>query len=109
MFLQTIVFVTFNKVITGQYFTWWLVLLPLCYARINWAGVVRSAGGVMAVAFLFWLLTAYNLEMVGRSVHKELFTASAFFFAANVYFIRAVIKNYIPNNGMTTRTSKKKE
>ena len=47
-------------------------------------------------ACIAWLIIAYKLEMVGEPRYRELFAASVVFFAANIHFIRGVIKNYIP-------------
>jgi len=95
LFLQTLIFVHFNKVLTGQYFTWYICLLPLCADRINWRRMVPS-GIVMVISIVIWLAGGYALEMRGWNVYKELYTASLFFFAASVNLIRNFIRNYEP-------------
>jgi len=95
MFLQTFVFVAFNKVITGQYFTWYLCLLPLCGERVGWrGGRMRRGIGVLGGGFGLWLLGAYLLEMRGWEVYRGVFAGSVVFFASNIYFIVGVLKSY---------------
>ena len=55
-------FVALNKVITAQYFVWWIVFLsflPIYCSR--WRGVLLSCA-VWVVAHGAWLACAYQLE-----------------------------------------------
>jgi phosphatidylinositol glycan class M len=92
LFVQTFLFVAHNKVITAQYFTWYLCLLPLsrdrfCFAhrRVQTA-LVGSLGSVV-----LWLGTAYCLEMRGLAVHFAVWWASVVVFAANVNLLGALL------------------
>lgn len=95
LFAQTFLFVSQNKVITGQYFTWYLCILPLCSERITWKErEMVLAIGLLGLSVITWLGNAFALEMLGMSVHIHLWLASIFFFIANLLFFRAIIKNY---------------
>ena len=95
LFLQTFLFVAMNKVITGQYFVWYLCLLPLCAHTIDWGrNRVRAALLALGVAVVGWLGVAFLLEMRGESVHMLLFRMSTLFFAANVALFWAICTSY---------------
>mmetsp|Transcript_2581 Transcript_2581/g.2913 ORF Transcript_2581/g.2913 Transcript_2581/m.2913 type:complete len:553 (+) Transcript_2581:187-1845(+) len=95
LFIQTFSFVAQNKVITAQYFTWYLVLLPLCSDRIQW----KSRNMIAALLFLglsivTWLGSAFCLEMKGMNVHLQVWIASVGFFIANINLLRVILDNY---------------
>ncbi len=119
LFCQTFAFVAFNKVMTAQYFTWYLCLLPLCADRIQW----RSKRMISSLAFLLvsivtWLLTAFTLEMLGWKSHRQVWLASVLFYVSNVNLLSAILNGYkekentvfmsTPGSGWATRTSKSK-
>ncbi|KAG2490535.1 hypothetical protein HYH03_010929 [Edaphochlamys debaryana] len=86
--LQTWAFVALNKVVTAQYFVWYLSLLPLALPalaaqRAVPARALAAAGGGWVAAQLHWLAWAYQLEMRGRSVHVALWAAGLAFLGAN--------------------------
>ena len=94
LFVQTFLFVAHNKVITAQYFTWYLCLLPLCRDRFCFAhrrvkaALVGLLGSVVA-----WLGAAYCLEMRGLAVHSTVWWASVVVFAANVNLLGALLES----------------
>lgn len=95
LFVQTFFFVALNKVITAQYFTWYLVLLPLCSDRIKWnSGEMVFALGMLGVSILTWLGSAFCLEMKGMAVHLQVWLSSLIFFVANVNLLRVILKSY---------------
>ena len=101
LFLQTFMFVLQNKVITGQYFTWYLVLMPLCFRgsptrQVPDSRLVASLV-ILGVSILVWLGNAYCLEMLGKSTHLSLWLASLGFFAANVNVFCQVLRYRIEN------------
>lgn len=91
LFLQTYIFVTFNKVITAQYFTWYLCLLPLC--RFHDSPRLRMAGMFVVASMLFWLASAYLLELQGLPVPRLVWVASVLYFAANIHMLRVLIQS----------------
>jgi len=96
LFCQTFAFVAFNKVITAQYFTWYLCLLPLCSDRVNWNSKrMYFSLGVLIVSIITWLLSAFSLEMLGWKSHRQVWMASLFFFIANVNLLHSILKGYI--------------
>ncbi|XP_032790261.2 GPI mannosyltransferase 1 [Daphnia magna] len=93
LFVLTFGFVTFNKVVTSQYFLWYLSLLPLCLPELNFSNTKRIA---MASAWLLsqglWLLSAYRLEFLGHNVMLHVWMASLLFFAVNIYIMTQVLQ-----------------
>ena len=95
LFCQTFAFVAFNKVITAQYFTWYLCLLPLCSDRVRWNSKrMYVALGVLITSIITWLLSAFSLEMLGWRSHRQVYIASLFFFMANVNLLRSILSGY---------------
>jgi phosphatidylinositol glycan class M len=102
LFLETLIFVSCNKVITAQYFTWYLCLLPLCSSQINWSHKDLQNGLVLWLCSTgCWLFTAYRLEIVGLLYYRQVWIASALYFMANVNLIRVVLQS--------TRSSRRKK
>ena len=94
LFVQTYLFVTHNKVITAQYFTWYLCLLPLCNASggfLESSRIVR-ASTLLIVSILLWLGSAYGLEMQGLPFHRIVWLASVLYFFANVNMVGALLE-----------------
>ena len=102
MFVQTFLFVTHNKVITAQYFTWYLCLLPLCSDSLDLNHRRVKVGlTYLGLSIIFWLGSAYCLEMQGMAVHRIVWVASVIYFFANVNLMGALLKSY---NKMSTTT-----
>ncbi|EED88173.1 predicted protein [Thalassiosira pseudonana CCMP1335] len=95
LFCQTFAFVAFNKVMTAQYFTWYLCLLPLCSDRIKWnSRRMAFSLGLLAISIIAWLLSAFSLEMLGWRSHRQVWLASLFFFVANVNLLTSILDGY---------------
>lgn len=95
LFCQTFAFVAFNKVITAQYFTWYLCLLPLCSGRVNWKSKQMYISlGMLIISIITWLLSAFSLEMLGWRSHRQVWIASMFFFIANVNLLHSILNGY---------------
>lgn len=86
LFVLTFGFVAFNKVVTSQYFLWYLSLLPVCLPELNFS---RSTSLAMVLGWFLsqgvWLLCAYRLEFLGQDVMLHVWVASLFFFVVNIY------------------------
>jgi GPI mannosyltransferase 1 subunit M len=95
MYIQTFLFVAQNKVITAQYFTWYLCLLPLCNDQFRWTQRVHHAAVIFVASILFWLGSAYCLEMQGMAVHGIVWLASLIFFGANVNLLGALLSTAV--------------
>jgi phosphatidylinositol glycan class M len=95
LFVQTFFFVAMNKVITAQYFTWYLVLLPLCSERIDWSSRdMFAAMAMLGMSIFVWLCSAFYLEIKGMGVHAYVWMSSILFYFANVNILRVILKNY---------------
>ena len=114
LYIQTFVFVTFNKVCTSQYFLWYLALLPLVvpFTRLNLhqAFVLTSSWFIGQVSlnsmyygsrFCFqalWLAPAYYLEFQSYDTYLLIWLAGLFFFGINCFIITAMSNhhNFVP-------------
>ncbi|KAL7634098.1 UNVERIFIED_CONTAM: hypothetical protein RMT77_015426 [Armadillidium vulgare] len=95
MFTQTAAFVTFNKVVTSQYFVWYLVLLPLVSTRLNFS--LRKTLFLLSLwlgAQASWLLPAYLLEFHAVNTFVPLWLESIAFFCCNTGILMAFISGY---------------
>ncbi len=95
LFAQTVAFVAYNKVVTSQYFLWYLSLLPLCLARLRltkWEVFLSAAlwGGAQG----FWLLFAYYLEFQGSNTFHLIWMEGLSFFMVNVGLLAVFIRKY---------------
>eukprot|EP00834_Sanchytrium_tribonematis_P002600 NODE_84_length_22354_cov_0.646506.p7 type:complete len:378 gc:universal NODE_84_length_22354_cov_0.646506:7243-8376(+) len=87
VFLQTILFVALNKVMTSQYLIWYLCFLPFCYKKII---RVRQKWYILlnwVVSQLFWLYNAYLLEFKGNPTFIYLWASSICFSFSHIWFV----------------------
>lgn len=91
LFVQTFLFVANNKVITAQYFTWYLCLLPLCSDLMGWTRRVKVAVAMLLGSVVFWLGSAYCLELQRMAVHRLVWFASVVVYLANVNLLTALL------------------
>lgn len=98
LFIQTIAFVTFNKVMTSQYFIWFLIFLPGYLATSKLATKQFAARGLTILALWVlsqasWLYFAYKLEFLGESTFDGgLFYLAIFFFLTNCWMLGQFIQ-----------------
>ncbi len=95
LFCQTVVFVTYNKVVTSQYFLWYLSLLPLSLPKLNLTKREALTWGLVWIALqAFWLLFAYNLEFRGSNTFQLIWIECLGFFMANVSLLSKLIRTF---------------
>ena len=108
LLIQTMIFVTYNKVITAQYFTWYLIYLPLILIEIGQNyDLFRDISGkivydskyrvsiilcsMWVCSICIWLVMAYVLEYVGINSYLYIWLASNMFFIVNVSIIISLL------------------
>nr|AAS21471.1 mannosyltransferase-like protein [Oikopleura dioica] len=103
-FLQTFVFVSFNKVITSQYFIWYLSLLPLVIKNLKMTSLrVTTLSALWFASQGFWLLPAYFFEMEGHNSFLWMHSSSIVHFATNIFIACQIINHYQPLHGKIKR------
>ncbi|KXN73899.1 glycosyltransferase family 50 protein [Conidiobolus coronatus NRRL 28638] len=96
-FLQTFLFVAFNKVSTSQYFIWYLALLPLVILQLksNISKRPLLIGLVnWIISQLTWLGFAYLLEFKSKPTFIFIWIASIWFFLSHIYICVELLKSY---------------
>ncbi|GAX82184.1 hypothetical protein CEUSTIGMA_g9612.t1 [Chlamydomonas eustigma] len=89
LLIQTMAFVTLNKVCTAQYFVWYFSLIPLVLPRVMWplSNGLKLALLGWVLSQVHWLLWGYALEFQGGSVYLPLWAASVAFQLANAFLM----------------------
>ncbi|KAH8291035.1 hypothetical protein KR054_007950 [Drosophila jambulina] len=96
IFAVAFVVVTYNSVVTSQYFIWYLAILPLClnnFKLLPW----RRCFGLLILWLLaqaLWLLPAYLLEFRTWNTFYWIGLQGAVFFAANGYILEQLLSHY---------------
>ena len=93
--VQTALFVFFNKVFTGQYITWFMCLVPLLspHLALGKKKTFALLGG-WTCTLLWWLFSAWNVEMQGRNMFLALWGGSVSMFATNVIVLNVCVRAY---------------
>ncbi|XP_059479902.1 GPI mannosyltransferase 1 [Neocloeon triangulifer] len=96
-FCACAIFVAYNKVVTAQYFIWFLSLLPACAARLR-VSATRALvlTGIWLVTQVTWLLPAYLLEFQGLNTFLLIWLYSLAFFIVNVFVLAELAACYQP-------------
>lgn len=95
MLTQAMVLVTYNSVMTSQYFFWYLSLLPLClpFIKINSIRAILL-GFIWIMGQGLWLYFAYYLEFFCINTFVSIWFASLVFFFINIKILVDVINYY---------------
>jgi phosphatidylinositol glycan class M len=94
--LQTMAFVCFNKVITAQYFLWFICLLPQALERVDVSKISMLLKGVLPwlIAELSWLFWAYRIEFLGEDDFLLVWIFGIVFFVINIGSMMNMIMLY---------------
>ncbi|XP_032673241.1 GPI mannosyltransferase 1 [Odontomachus brunneus] len=95
MFIQAIIAVMYNPVLTSQYFFWFLSLLPLCLPNIDMS-IERCVAltGIWLANQIDWLVAAYLLEFQNFNTFIYLWLSGLSFFGINVKILIDIISHY---------------
>ncbi|KAF9484641.1 GPI mannosyltransferase 1 [Pholiota conissans] len=99
-FVQTVVFVVFNKVCTSQYFLWYLLLLPLLLPQL---AIPRANTIVYIIVWVgtqaLWLSEAYKLEFLGDNVYFGLWIRGLIYVVGNCWVLGGIMGGYRVTSG----------
>ena len=99
MFAQTLAFTTLNKVVTSQYFLWYIVILPFYLPNSSMISKPRKGFAVLGAwigAQAWYLYQAYHTEFLGQSRFagiSGLWSASLAFFLVNMWILGIVVED----------------
>lgn len=93
------IFVVFNKVITAQYFIWYLCLMPLIIDRNLLFNEKKKKGIFLAGIWMFfeaiWNSFSHLLEFNGKNKFIEMWLIDVCFFLVNCIIIKEINVNNI--------------
>ncbi|KAH8384835.1 hypothetical protein KR093_009498 [Drosophila rubida] len=96
VFSLAFVVVTYNSVVTSQYFVWYLAVLPLCLMKFWSMSLARCI--LLLVLWIcgqaLWLLPAYLLEFKTWHTFNWIGLQGGIFFIINSYILAQLITNY---------------
>jgi phosphatidylinositol glycan class M len=96
LFLISFIMVTYNPVVTSQYFVWFLSLLPLSLNNLKNLSIKKIF--LLSVMWFLgqggWLMFAYFLEFKGYNTFDFIFFQSVIFFLINISIVHVLISNY---------------
>ena len=97
LIVLTMIFVHFNKVITAQYFIWYLSLIPLIIHRNLLFNVKKKKATFLFVIWMFfeliWNHYSHLLEYEGKNYFMSMWVVNIFFFLISCWFVREIIIN----------------
>ncbi|PLW22403.1 hypothetical protein PCASD_05106 [Puccinia coronata f. sp. avenae] len=94
-FIQTYVFVVFNKVITSQYFMWYLWFVPLLASEIHLSRLEMISTTVIWLSTqAIWLSQAYRLEFLGEPRFRAVWMSSIGFVLGHAWIIGILILGF---------------
>ncbi|CAO1428515.1 unnamed protein product [Diamesa hyperborea] len=96
LFLIAFIMVTYNPVITSQYFVWFLSLLPLAINNLRNLTIKRV---ILLPSMWFlgqgsWLMSAYFLEFRGFNTFDFIWLQSVIFFIINIIIVQILITDF---------------
>ncbi|XP_075211341.1 phosphatidylinositol glycan anchor biosynthesis class M [Lycorma delicatula] len=93
--LLAFIMVTYNTVLTCQYFIWFLSIVPVVIPHLKFS-LKESILLVLlwVTAQIAWLLPAYLLEFKNKNTFIYIWCQGLIFFCVNIYIITRLIKNY---------------
>ena len=103
LLILTMIFVTFNKVVTAQYFLWYISLIPLITHKSKIFQLIKHpyfaySGIFLVSSWLFleiiWNSYSHRLEFLGENLFLELWIIDALFFIVNCLIISIIIISY---------------
>ncbi|WWD10027.1 hypothetical protein V865_008160 [Kwoniella europaea PYCC6329] len=95
MFVQTTVFVVFNKVCTSQYFMWFIPFLPLIIPQLHMTRTKTiTLIALWVIGQAIWLSMAYQLEFLAGQVFLWVWAAGLGLFGVSIWIIGEILDGY---------------
>ena len=97
LIVLTMIFVHFNKVITAQYFIWYLSLIPLIIHRNLLFGVKKLKAILLLTIWMIfeiiWNRYSHLLEYEGQNYFMSMWIVNILFFLTTCWIVREIIVN----------------
>ena len=97
LIVLTMIFVHFNKVITAQYFIWYLSLIPLII-HMNLLFGVKKLKAILLLTIwmifeIIWNRYSHLLEYEGQNYFMSMWIVNILFFLTSCWIVREIIVN----------------